>query len=82
MSYTQKEMYACSEAQHKADTSYQPQEEEEEVDEAFFKQLTEASKMTNPVLLEDFSYRDICWEGNTELDITYLECVADNVLYK
>jgi len=44
---------------------YRPPEQEEEVDEAFYRQLKVASQSQAPVLVGDFNHPDICWEDHT-----------------
>jgi len=39
---------------------YRPPDQEEEVDEAFYTQLKEASQSQALVLIEDFNHPDIC----------------------
>ena len=43
---------------------YRPPDQEEEVDEAFYKQLETASQSQVLVLIGDFNYPDICWISN------------------
>ncbi|PKU37911.1 zinc finger swim domain-containing protein 6- hypothetical protein [Limosa lapponica baueri] len=44
---------------------YRPLHQEEEADEAFYRQLEIASRPQALVLFGDFDYPDICWEDNT-----------------
>ncbi|GAB0210277.1 hypothetical protein GRJ2_003493500 [Grus japonensis] len=44
---------------------YRPPDQEEEVDEAFYRQLEVASRPQALVLMGDFNHPDICWKGNT-----------------
>jgi len=44
---------------------YRPPDQEEEVDEAFYKQLQAASQSQALVLLGDFNHPDISWEDHT-----------------
>ncbi|XP_065440587.1 mitoferrin-1 isoform X1 [Chrysemys picta bellii] len=64
---------------------YRPPNQVEEVDEAFFKQLTKSSKAQDLVVMGDFNYPDICWENNTvghRLSNKFLDCIADNFLFQ
>jgi len=45
---------------------YRPPDQEEEVDEAFYRQLEVVSLPQALVLLEDFNHPDICWEDHTD----------------
>lgn len=40
---------------------YRPPDQEEEVDDAFYKRLEVASHSQVLVLMRDFNYTDICW---------------------
>lgn len=54
-----------------------------EIDEAFFKQLEEASHLQGQVLLADLNHPSICWRGNTtgcKQSRKLLECVYDSFL--
>jgi len=44
---------------------YRPPDQEEEVDEAFYKQLQVASQSQALVLMGDFNHPDISWEDDT-----------------
>lgn len=44
---------------------YKPPKQEEEVDEAFLKQLIDISRSWDLVLMGDFYYHKICWEDNS-----------------
>ncbi|GAB0193231.1 mitochondrial enolase superfamily member 1 [Grus japonensis] len=44
---------------------YRPPDQEEEVDEAFYRQLEVASQSQSLVLMGDFNDPDICWKSNT-----------------
>jgi len=44
---------------------YRPPDQEEEIDEAFYRQLQTASQSQVLVLLGDFNYPDISWEDHT-----------------
>uniref|UniRef100_K7EZ11 Endonuclease/exonuclease/phosphatase domain-containing protein n=1 Tax=Pelodiscus sinensis TaxID=13735 RepID=K7EZ11_PELSI len=64
---------------------YRPPSQVEEVDEAFFKQLTKLSKAQDLVVMGDFNYPDICWETNTarhRLSNKFLDCIGDNFLFQ
>ncbi|XP_065438446.1 uncharacterized protein LOC135981058 [Chrysemys picta bellii] len=64
---------------------YRPPNQVEEVDEAFFKQLTKSSKAQDLVVMGDFNYTDICWENNTaghRLSNKFLDCIGDNFLFQ
>uniref|UniRef100_K7F1Q8 Reverse transcriptase domain-containing protein n=1 Tax=Pelodiscus sinensis TaxID=13735 RepID=K7F1Q8_PELSI len=62
---------------------YRPPNQVDEVDEAFFEQLSEASRSQALVLMGDFNHPDICWETNTAVhrqSRKFLENVGDNFL--
>ena len=62
---------------------YRPPDQEEEVDEAFHKQLKVASQSQALVLMGDFNYPDICWKSNVARHARsrrFLQCVEDNFL--
>ncbi|XP_048786380.1 uncharacterized protein LOC125686444 [Lagopus muta] len=62
---------------------YRPPDQEEEVDEAFHKQLEAASRSQALVLMGDFNYPDICWKSNVARHAwsrRFLQCVEDNFL--
>jgi len=44
---------------------YRPSDQEEEVDEAFYRQLQAASQSQALVLMGDFNHPDISWEDHT-----------------
>ena len=44
---------------------YRPPDQEEEVDEAFYRQLQAASQLQALVLMEDFNHPDMTWEDHT-----------------
>lgn len=51
--------------------------QDEEADEAFYKQLVEISQLLALVLLRDFNLPDICWKYNTverKQPRRFLEC--------
>lgn len=62
---------------------YSPPNQEEEVDNLFYKQLENASGSPALVLVGDFNLPDICWELNTaekRHSRKFLGCVEDNFL--
>ncbi|CAM5095768.1 unnamed protein product [Natator depressus] len=62
---------------------YRPPDQEDEVDEAFFRQLMEVTTLQALVLMGDFNHPDICWESNTAVHRQcrkFLENVGDNFL--
>ncbi|RMC15084.1 hypothetical protein DUI87_07264 [Hirundo rustica rustica] len=62
---------------------YRPPNQEEEVDNLFYKQLENVSGSSALVLVGDFSLPDICWEHNTaekRQSRKFLECMEDNIL--
>ncbi|KAG6931740.1 hypothetical protein G0U57_001044 [Chelydra serpentina] len=62
---------------------YRPPDQGDEVDEAFFQQLTEVTRSQALVLMGDFNHPDICWESNTAVhrqSRKFLESVGDNFL--
>jgi len=62
---------------------YRPPNQDEEVDEVFYKRLAEDSELLALVLMEDFNLPDICWKYNTaerKQSRRFLECVEDNFL--
>ncbi|RMC12129.1 hypothetical protein DUI87_11264 [Hirundo rustica rustica] len=63
--------------------SYRPPNQEEEVDNLFYKQLENVSGSSGLVLIGDFNLPDICWELNTaekRKSRKFLECMEDNFL--
>ena len=61
---------------------YRPPNQDEEVDEVFYKRLAEVSQML-ALLLMDFNLPDLCWKYNTaerKQSRRFLECVDDNFL--
>ncbi|CAM2100783.1 unnamed protein product [Caretta caretta] len=55
----------------------------DEVDEAFFRQLTEVTRLQALVLMGDFNHPDICWESNTAVhrqSRKFFESVGDSFL--
>ncbi|TRZ10607.1 hypothetical protein HGM15179_016504 [Zosterops borbonicus] len=62
---------------------YRPPNQEEEVDNLFYKQLETVSGTSALVLVGDFNLPDICWELNTaekRQSRKFLECMDDNFL--
>jgi len=62
---------------------YRPPNQDEEVDEIFYKRLAKASQSLALVLVRDFNLPDICWKYNTaerNQSRRFLECVEDNFL--
>ncbi|KAF4796229.1 hypothetical protein TURU_086123 [Turdus rufiventris] len=62
---------------------YCPPNQEEEMDNLFYKQLTNGSGSPTLVIVGDFNLPDICWELNTaekRQSRKFLECVEDNFL--
>ncbi|TRZ07325.1 hypothetical protein HGM15179_019139 [Zosterops borbonicus] len=62
---------------------YRPRNQEEEVDNLFYKQLETVSGSSALVLVGDFNLPDICWELNTAekgQSRKFLECMDDNFL--
>ena len=44
---------------------YKPPDQEDQVDEALYKQIGAASHSQNMVLMGDFNHPGICWKNNT-----------------
>jgi len=72
---------------HKGDITvgvyYRPPDQEEEVDEAFYRQLQAASQSQALVLMGDFNQPDISWEGYTARHTQFwrfLQSIDDNFL--
>ncbi|GAB0206587.1 hypothetical protein GRJ2_003124300 [Grus japonensis] len=62
---------------------YRPPDQEEEVDEAFCRQLIVASRSQALVLMGDFNHPDICWKDNTARHAQsrrFLQSIDDNFL--
>ena len=62
---------------------YRPPDEEEEVDEAFFIELEEASCSQALVLMKDFNHHQVCWKDNTaghKQSKRFLECTDNHFL--
>jgi len=49
---------------HPAGICYQPPNQDEEVDEVFYKRLAEVSQLLAVVLMGDLNLPDICWKYN------------------
>jgi len=66
------------------DVYYKPSDQEEEVEEAFYKQLEVALRSQVLVLTGDFNHPEICWISNiarhTSLSRRFLQCVKSNFL--
>jgi len=62
---------------------YRPPEQEEEVDEAFYRQLKVSSRSQALVLMGDLKHPDICWKDNTARctqSRSFLQNIDDNFL--
>jgi len=62
---------------------YRPPDQEEEVDEAFYRQLQAASLSQALVLTGDFNHPDISWEDHTARQAQsrrFLQSIDDNFL--
>ena len=62
---------------------YKPPNQDEEVDEAFYKQLEEVTQLPVLVRMGYLNFLDICWKYNTALrnqSRRFLECVEDSFL--
>ncbi|KAJ7403117.1 hypothetical protein BTVI_80475 [Pitangus sulphuratus] len=62
---------------------YRPPDQEEELDEVFYRELETASKSQELVLVGDFNYPDICRRSNTvkhKQSKRFLKSTDDNVL--
>jgi len=62
---------------------YRTPDQEEEVDEAFYRQLQAASQTRALVLMGDFSHPDISWEDHRARNMqsrSFLQSIDDNVL--
>jgi len=56
---------------------------QDEIDEAFYRQLKVASQSQAPFLMGDFKHHDICWKGNTARNTQsrkFLQSTDDNLL--
>ncbi|CAM4601352.1 unnamed protein product [Lepidochelys olivacea] len=73
----------CNKSDVVVGVCYRPPDQGDEVDEAFFRQLTEATRSHALILMGDFNFSDICWESNTAVhrqSRKFLESVGDNFL--
>ncbi|CAM4671219.1 unnamed protein product [Caretta caretta] len=73
----------CNKSDVVVGVCYRPPDQGDEVDEAFFWQLTEATRSHALILMGDFNFPDICWESNTAVhrqSRKFLESVGDNFL--
>ena len=62
---------------------YRSPDQEDEVNEAFYKQLEVASQFRTLVLMRDFNHPVICWVSNMARHARcrhFLQCVEDNFL--
>ncbi|GAB0208404.1 hypothetical protein GRJ2_003306100 [Grus japonensis] len=62
---------------------YRPPDQEEEVNEAFYRQLEVASQSQALVLMGDLNHPDICWKGNAAKHAQsrrFLQSIDDNFL--
>ena len=62
---------------------YRPPDQEEEVNEAFYKQLQAASESQALVLMGDFNHPDVSWEDHTARQAQsrrFLQSIDDNFL--
>ena len=62
---------------------YRPPNQDEDVDEMFYKQLEEVSQSVALVLVGNFNLPEVCWKYNTvekKQSRRFLECVEDNFL--
>jgi len=62
---------------------YRPPDQDEEVDEAFYRQLKGTSQSQALVLMGDFNHPDISWEGRTARHMQsrrFLQSIDDNFL--
>jgi len=62
---------------------YRPPDQEEEIDEAFYKQLQAASQSQALVLMGDFNHPDISWEDHIARQAQsrrFLQSIDDNFL--
>jgi len=65
------------------DVYYRPPDQEEEIDEAFYRQLQAASQSQALVLMGDFNHPDISWEDHTARQMQsrrFLQSIDDNFL--
>jgi len=62
---------------------YKPPDQEEEIDEAFYRQLQAASQSQALVLMGDFNHPDTSWEDHTARQVQsrrFLQSIDDNFL--
>ncbi|GAB0205364.1 hypothetical protein GRJ2_003002000 [Grus japonensis] len=62
---------------------YRPPDQEEEVNEAFYRELEVASRSLAFIFIGDFNCPDICWKGNTARHAQsrrFLQSIDDNFL--
>jgi len=62
---------------------YMPHDQEEEVDEAFHRQLKVASQSQALILMGDFKHPENCWEDHTARHMQsrrFLKSIDDNFL--
>jgi len=62
---------------------YRPPDQEEEVNEAFYRQLKAASQSQALVLMGDFNHPDFSWEDHTARHMQswrFLQSISDNFL--
>ncbi|GAB0204618.1 mitochondrial enolase superfamily member 1 [Grus japonensis] len=68
---------------YRKDSPARPPDQEEEVDEAFYRQLEVALRSQALVVVEDFNHPDICWNDNTARHAQsrrFLQSTDDNFL--
>ncbi|CAM4495102.1 unnamed protein product [Caretta caretta] len=73
----------CNKSDVVVGVCYRPPDQGDEVGEAFFRQLAEATRSHALVLMGDFNFPDICWESNTAVhrqSRKFLESIGDNFL--
>lgn len=66
-----------------ADVCYRPPNQEEQVNEALYRQVGTASHLKALVLMQNFKHPDICWRDNTvrhKQSRRFLECIGDKFL--
>jgi len=54
-----------TQGRHAAGVSYRPPNQDDQVDEVFYKRLAEVLQLLTSVLMGDFNLPDICWKYNT-----------------
>jgi len=63
--------------------NYRPPDQDEEVDEAFYRQLKVASQSQALVLMGNFNHPDICWEDHTARHLQsrrFIQSIDDNLV--